>query len=199
MRRLVAIIGFVLLVTPAMAQTKALSAQNAVQLGAFDTAIETIGEPGLPEEFYWLGRAQLGLQRYDEAEATFQSMLDADERSSMAYDGLAHVANARKDYAGGLEKATKAIELNEGNAEAYHAQGVAYAYMQNLPKAQESLAKAVQMNPSNPYAHYQLGLIYNRLNKFDQTVIHFTRFLQLLPNAPEAPQVKSILRTSNRR
>ena len=35
----------------------------------------------------------------------------------------------------------------------------------------------------------------SRLKRYDQTIIHFEKFLELMPEAPEAPQVKSILKT----
>src|SRR5687767_10201926 len=105
MRLLTAILGLTVLASPAIAQTKAASAQGAVQLGAYSTAIDTIGEPGTPEESYWFGRAQIGLQMYDDAEATFTGMLQADQTNSMAHDGLAHLYNARKQYAEALASA----------------------------------------------------------------------------------------------
>jgi tetratricopeptide (TPR) repeat protein len=195
MKLFVPFLILMLCITPAIAQEKAEVAKANVQKGAYAQAVDAIGEAGSPDEHYWLGRAQLELKQYDAAEANFMRMLEMNEANSSAYDGLAHLANARKDYAKALEYGAKAIELDSGDAEAYHALGVAYAYRQDFRNSQANLEKAVELDPENAYAHYQLGLIHYRLKRFDQTVIHFERFLQLMPSAPEAAQVRSILRT----
>jgi outer membrane protein assembly factor BamD (BamD/ComL family) len=37
-----------------------------------------------------------------------------------------------------------------------------------------------------------------RLKRYDQAITHFERFIELTPNAPEAAEVKSLLRMSAR-
>ena len=69
---------------------------------------------------------------------------------------------------------------------------------QDFGNAASSLQKAVSLDPENASAHYQLGLVQYRLKRYEQTITHFERFLELTPDAPEAPQVKSLLRTSAR-
>jgi len=108
---------------------------------------------------------------------------------------MARVAIGRKDYGQALEQAAKAIELDRNNADAYQVQGAAHAFRQDFKGAVTSLERAVAIDPSNAYAHYQLGLSQYRLKRYDRTIIHFEKFLQLAPNAPEAGQVRSILRT----
>jgi regulator of sirC expression with transglutaminase-like and TPR domain len=56
----------------------------------------------------------------------------------------------------------------------------------------------VSLDPENAYAHYQLGLVQYRLKRYDQTIAHFERFIELMPDAPETPQVRSILRAATR-
>ena len=147
-------------------------------------------------DFYKEGQTQLEAKHYDAAEAAFRQLLKADaSRSSSAYEGLARVEIARKNYGQALADAKKAVELNGENADAHYALGLAYAYRQDFKNSAASLEKALSLNPDNAYAHYQLGLIQYRLKRYDQTIIHFEKFLELKPDAPEAPQVKSILRT----
>jgi tetratricopeptide (TPR) repeat protein len=148
------------------------------------------------EDAYREGKAQLEAKRYDAAEAAFRQLLDADAPlASKGHDGLALVDIARKNYDGALEHAKKAVELNGENADAHYALGLAYAYKQDFRNSAPSLEKALALNPDNAYAHYQLGLVQYRLKRYDQTIIHFEKFLEMMPNAPEAPQVKSILKT----
>jgi tetratricopeptide (TPR) repeat protein len=145
---------------------------------------------------YSEGKAHLEAKRYAEAESAFRQILEADpETASKGYEGLALVDIARKGYDAALENAKKAVELNGESAEAHYALGLAFAYKQDFKNAAPSLERALALNPENAYAHYQLGLVQYRLKRYDQTIIHFEKFLELKPDAPEATQVRSILKT----
>jgi tetratricopeptide (TPR) repeat protein len=144
---------------------------------------------------YLLGRAQVELKKVDAAEATFRRILDQNGDSALGHEGMARVFNARKDYTRALQSATRAVELDSDSAGAHYALGVVYAFRKDTPKATESLEKSVALNGEDAYAHYHLGLLQYQQKRFDQTVNHFERFIEIAPNAPEAGQVRSILRT----
>lgn len=147
-------------------------------------------------DVYKEGKAQLEAKRYDAAEASFRQLLEAAPPvASKGNDGMALVYIARKDYNKALEHAQKAVDLNPDNADAHYALGLAYAYRKDFKNAAPSLEKALALNPDNAYAHYQFGVVQYQLKRYDQTIIHFEKFLEMMPNAPEAPQVKSILKT----
>src|SRR5262245_53911564 len=148
------------------------------------------------DDAYKQGKAQLDAKNYDAAEASFSQLLGADApTASKGHEGMALVKVARKNYDGALEDAKKAVELDGENGDAHYALGVAYAYKQDFKSAAPSLEKALALNPNNAYGHYQLGMVQYRLKRYDQTVAHFEKFLEMMPDAPEAPQVKSILKT----
>jgi tetratricopeptide (TPR) repeat protein len=148
------------------------------------------------DDVYKEGKAQLDAKNYDAAEASFRQLVEGEPPvASKGYEGLALVAIGRKSYDKAVEDARKAIELNGDNADAHYALGLAYAYRQDFKNAATSLEKAIALNPENAYAHYQLGLMQYRLKRFDQTIIHFEKFLEMKPDAPEAGQVRSILKT----
>ncbi len=148
------------------------------------------------DDVYKQGKAQLDAKDYDAAEASFRQLADSDgSTASRGYEGLAHVDIGRKNYDKALADAKKAVELNGDNGDAHYALGLAHAYKQDFKSAAPSLEKALALNPDNAYAHYQLGLVQYRLKRYDQTIIQFEKFLQMMPDAPEAPQVRSILKT----
>src|SRR5262245_37574656 len=148
------------------------------------------------DDVYKEGKAQLEAKNYDAAEAAFRQILDAGgPTASKGYEGMALVKIARKNYDGALEDAKKAVELDAENSDAHYALGLTHAYRQDFKSAAPSLEKALALNPNNAYGHYQLGLVQYRLKRYDQTIIHFEKFLEIMPEAPEAPQVKSILKT----
>ena len=150
------------------------------------------------EDIYKEGKAQLDAKHYDEAEAAFRQLLAAEESSSKGYEGLALVEIARKSYDKALQNANKAVELNGESAGAHYALGLAYAYREDFRNAVPSLEKAESLDPENAYTHYHLGLVQYRLKRYDQTIIHCERFIELMPGAPEAPQVKAMLRMAIR-
>ena len=148
------------------------------------------------DDVYRQGKAQLDEKQYDAAEGSFRQLINKEPSlASNGYAGLAQVEIGKKAYDKALEYGKKAVELNGDNADAQYALGVAYAYKQDFKNAAAYLEKAVSLNPDNAYGHYQLGLMQYRLKKYDQTIIHFEKFLEMMPNAPEAAQVKSILKT----
>ena len=148
------------------------------------------------DDVYKQGKAQLEEKQYDAAEQTFRQLIDGESlNASNGYAGLAQVEIGRKSYDNALDYAKKAAELNGDSADAHYALGLAYAYKQDFKNAATYLEKAVSLNPDNAYGHYQLALMQYRLKKYDQTIIHFEKFLEMMPNAPEAAQVKSILKT----
>src|SRR5262245_36720260 len=148
------------------------------------------------DDVYKQGKTQLEEKQYDAADHTFRQLIDGEAPSaSNGYAGLAQVEIGRKSYDKALDYAKKAVELNGDSADAQYALGLAYAYKQDFKNAATYLEKAVSLNPDNAYGHYQLGLMQYRLKKYDQTIIHFEKFLEMMPNAPEAAQIKSILKT----
>ncbi len=58
------------------------------------------------------------------------------------------------------------------------------------------LEAAIQKDPENGYAYYYAGLAYSNTKRPDKMVTAFNNFLRLEPNSPEAPKVRSFLRSS---
>ena len=148
------------------------------------------------DDVYKEGKAQLDAKQYDGAEAAFRQLADADGvTGSKGNEGLSRVEIGRKNYDQAIEYAKKAVELDGENADAHYALALAYGFRQDFKSAVPSLERVVALRPDFAYAHYQLGQAQYRLKRYDQTIIHFKKFIELAPDAPEAPQVKSILKT----
>ena len=189
--------SFLLLITmvaPAAVQDVS-EAKSAVRQGRWADAERLLAGSSEEEGLYLLGRAQVELKKTDSAETMFMSILERNSESSLGHEGMARVYNARKDYTRALESATRAVELDAESAGAHYILGVVHAFRRDLPNAIQSLEKSVALDNADAYAHYHLGLLQYQQKKFDQTVIHFEKFVELAPNAPESGQVNSILRT----
>ena len=55
-----------------------------------------------------------------------------------------------------------------------------------------------ERQPANAYAHYYGGMAYYRASRVDRMAVHFEQFLKLAPEAPERPEVMSIMKTLRR-
>jgi lipoprotein NlpI len=61
--------------------------------------------------------------------------------------------------------------------------------------AMEAFNRATELDPAFAAAHYNAGLASYRAKRVDLMANHFETFIRLAPNAPERPEVESILRT----
>ena len=115
----------------------------------------------LQDDLYKEGVAQLEAKHYDEAESAFRQMIEADASNSKAFEGLARVDIARKDYDKALEDATKSVELDGENGDAHYALGLAYTRqaeaagsIATLPAALKHFNALLQINGNIAEATY---------------------------------------------
>jgi lipoprotein NlpI len=73
--------------------------------------------------------------------------------------------------------------------------GLALARAQQWNEAAGEFDAASERQPNNAYAHYYGGMMHYRANRIDRMAVHFEQFIKLAPEAPERPEVMSIMRT----
>jgi len=131
---------------------------------------------------------------YDQAVSVLERALvsNPNDVRALTYLGLAYALSQRPREA--LEPLRKALAADEANAEAHFGLGIAYGYLGRLDRAVAELSRAVELDPDHAYAHYHLGLAANQQGRVDLAVLHLSRFLELAPDAPEAPQVRVLLK-----
>ncbi len=84
-------------------------------LGNYDKAKESIEQPvasGHAASIALLGQIYLAQESYDQAQATYQSLLSADGESTEGYNGLALCALAAGDYTGALSYIESGLALD---------------------------------------------------------------------------------------
>ena len=79
--------------------------------------------------------------------------------------------------------------------EAHYQRGIVLTVRHEDAEAAGAFDKATALDPSFAAAHYYGGLANYRIKRIDRTAAHFEAFLKLAPNAPERPEVESIMRT----
>jgi tetratricopeptide (TPR) repeat protein len=149
--------------------------------------------PGSPERMWLTAHSLQRLNRL------------ADARSELAR--LAAVQDAPWQVAARLATAVQdgdqaAIDRALPTAAAYpdHAfvqfeLGLAYASRDRFTESAAALDRAWHASTAQAYAYYYAGLAYHRIKRTDLAASRLETFVRLAPQAPERPQVESILRT----
>ena len=91
--------------------------------------------------------------------------------------------------------AEQAVRMAPTVAEGHYQLGLAEAERRDYEKAASAFAAAIAIDPMPAYAHYYAGLSFYRAERIDLMARYFESFLRLAPDAPERPQVESIMRT----
>ena len=155
----------------------------------------TGSEPGNADAHFYLGMTLIELDRLDEARAEFQKANDASlsaDKQKVAQARL-HMAQQEMDQA--LALLDEAAAMSSENPDIYFNRGLVRANRQDFPAAVQDFEKVLAVAPHDARAHYYAGMAYNRTGRPDKMVEHFQIFLKQAPDSPDAPKVRSLLRT----
>ncbi len=94
-----------------------------------------------------------------------------------------------------LASADEAVRLGASVPEAHYQRGIVLMTRKDYPNAAGAFTKATQLDPTFASAYYYAGLADYRIKRIDLMTNNFEKFVKLAPNAPERPEVESILRT----
>ena len=94
-----------------------------------------------------------------------------------------------------LASANQAVGQSGSVPEAHYQRGVVLMTRKDYGDAAGAFAKAAQLDPTFAAAYYYAGLANSRIKRIDLTANNFEIFVKLAPNAPERPEVESVLRT----
>ena len=79
--------------------------------------------------------------------------------------------------------------------EAHYQRGIVLMARKDYGDAVDAFTKATELDPTFAAAYYYAGLANYRVKRIDLMANNFGTFVKLAPNAPERPEVESILRT----
>ncbi|MEO8144788.1 MAG: tetratricopeptide repeat protein [Betaproteobacteria bacterium] len=119
------------------------------------------------------------LQRFDEAEPYFQTVLRARPDNAVAHFNFGFNLDKRGQYERAAQSFREATRLNPKIDRAWYGLGLAHAQLGHHRKAAEALHEAARLQPMNPHAWYQLGMAYHVLQEpeqFRSVVDHLLRF-----------------------
>lgn len=179
-------------VSPSQTQTT----QRLYESGRYREVLSSV-DTNDPEAVWFAAHSHLRLAQRDDAVRQFTALatVGADPAwqvvSSLALAILANDATA-------LDAAEAAAPRFPGNPFVQFELGRAYASRADPAAAARAFDRCADADPMFAYAYYYAALAYDRVNRPDLMALRMDTFLKLAPQAPERPEVESILRTIRR-
>ena len=180
---------------PAMPGAATTPAQGLYESGRYHEVINSVNAGDRSAQALWFAaQSSLRLGQREDAASQFAQLpqvggnpawqVVSDLALSLLRDNPEEIDRAREAAAGFPEDPFVQYEL-----------GLAHTRRNDLIAAAQAFDRCTQAAPRFAYAYYSSGLAYDRLNRSDLAIARLEMFEQLAPEAPERPEVTSILRT----
>jgi Tfp pilus assembly protein PilF len=148
--------------------------------------------PEYSAAWYLMGEARVMMGEADAGREALQKAIETDLGFATPYVTLALLELRQSNLEAAAEASDQAIELVPTHAEACYYNGMAYANLGNLEKAQTSL-EVVAASPHAerfPQTFYLLGTIIARSGDLEASLPYYDRFLELAPDSNMAQAVR---------
>jgi len=169
--------------------------QRLFESGKYQQVVDSTTPDSPPEVLYTTAQSQQRLGANDQAAQTFGRLAERPEADPWRFIGLSGRQMVEGNLDAAIASARQAVAMAPEIPQAHFQLGLALARQQAWPEAAAEFDAASERQPSNAYAHYYGGMMHYRANRIDRMAVHFDQFLKLAPEAPERPEVLSIMRT----
>ena len=181
--------------TPPVTAGVSTSVQTLYESGRYREVLDSVNTGERSAQAIWFA-AQSSLKLGQRAEASSQFAQLPQAGSSPAWQVVADLAQALlRDDAGEIDRAREAAAAFPGDQFVQYELGLAHARRSDMAAAAEAFDRVTQADPRFAYGYYNGGLAYDRLNRTDLAITRLEMFVRLAPDAPERPEVTSILQT----
>lgn len=137
------------------------------------------------------------LNKNPEVQVVLQPMNQAEQReeeerqekeilTSWDYIRRGRLAEEQEDWETAVREYTKAIELDPGNAMAYHLRGIAYGALKLYEKAIKDYNKAIELNPDHSSFYNNRGVFYEDLRQYEDALKDYSKAIELDPGQAKA-------------
>ena len=170
------------------------SVQDLFEAGRYAEVLSVSAGTNEPAALWFAAHSSLRLGQRDQAAQQFARLRDAG--GSPSWQAAADLALALlEDDPGAIDRARGAAAAFASDPFVQFQLGLAHARRGDLSAAAQAFDRCIEVDPRFAYAYYHAGLAYDRLNRTDLAITRFEMFQRLAPNAPERPEVASILQT----
>jgi tetratricopeptide (TPR) repeat protein len=184
---------------PLLLRAQGADTQRLFEAGKYQQVVDSTPPASPPDALYTLAQSQQKLGANDQAAATYAALAARPEPDPWHFIGLSGQQLVQGNIEGAVASARQAAGTGPDLPSSHFQLGLALARQQEWAEAAAAFDAARDRQPTNAYAHYYGGMMYYRAGRVDQMAVHFDQFLKLAPEAPERPEVLSIMRTLQRR
>jgi tetratricopeptide (TPR) repeat protein len=143
---------------------------------------------------YLAAQSYSKLSDADGARRTYQRLADGGA-SPWASIGRSALQLMDKQFDPAMASADQAVAAMPSLPEAHYQRGLVLLARNDYGNAADAFGKATTLDQNFASAYYYAGLANYRIKRIDLMANNFNFFVKLAPNAPERPEVESILRT----
>jgi tetratricopeptide (TPR) repeat protein len=169
--------------------------QRLFEAGRFQQVVDSTNPASPPEALYTAAQSQQKMGANDQAAQTFSRLAERPEGDPWHFIGLSGRQLVEGNAEAAVASARQVVAMAPDLPYAHFQLGLALARQQQWAEAAAAFDAASERQPANAYAHYYSGMMHYRANRVDRMAVHFEQFLKLAPEAPERPEVVSIMRT----
>jgi tetratricopeptide (TPR) repeat protein len=169
--------------------------QRLFESGKYQQVVESTTPDSPPDVLFTTAQSQLKLGAADQAAQTFGRLAERPEADPWHFVGLSGRQLVEGNIDAAIGSARQAVAMAPDLPYSHFQLGLTLARQQAWAEAAAEFDAASERQPSNAYAHYYGGMMHYRANRIDRMAVHFDQFLKLAPEAPERPEVMSIMRT----
>jgi tetratricopeptide (TPR) repeat protein len=143
---------------------------------------------------YLAAQSYTKLNDTDGARRTYQRLADSGT-DPWAAIGKSALQLMDKQFDAAQASADQAVAATPSLPEAHYQRGIVFMFRNDYGNALDAFTKATQLDPMFASAYYYAGLASSRIKRIDLMSNNFGMFVKLAPNAPERPEVESVLRS----
>jgi tetratricopeptide (TPR) repeat protein len=152
------------------------------------------GDSGAQRLQYLTAQSQEKLKNTDGAKDNYQRLASSGDQA-WGLIGRAGAARLDKRLDEAVDLINKATEANDSLPDAHFERGLILMTRRDYEGAASAFNRTIALDGMNAAAHYYAGLAEYRAKRVDRMAGHFETFLRLAPDAPERPEVESIMKT----
>ncbi len=182
--------------TPTVAPPAATnSVQGLYEAGRYHEVLSSVNAGDRSAQALWFAaQSSFRLGQRDDAARQFAQLPQVG--GNPAWQAVSDLALALlRDDPAELDRARAAAEGFPDDPFVQYELGLAHVRRNDINAAAQAFDRATQADPRFAYAYYSSGVAYERLNRADLAIARLEIFERLAPEAPERPEVSSILRT----
>ncbi|MGE3724622.1 MAG: tetratricopeptide repeat protein [Candidatus Sericytochromatia bacterium] len=185
-------------VTPDQSLAKAESLMLANKLPEALAEAEQAAAKAPKDERFWVLQAnlQLKLSGPEKALPLFEKALSINPNSVLAHEAVAVIYANKRDWVQAEKHLLAALKVEDKNGVAHNNLGVIYLEQKQPTKAEAAFQKAIKVDPRNGDSYRNLGALYRQQGDRARSDKYLMNYLKLFPKAPDAEEIRAVLRKS---